>query len=182
METERSFRILTIPNVLSLIRIALIVPIAFFVWHDNLISALIIIIIATISDFLDGIIARRLNQISELGKILDPIADKLSIGTLLIVLLCKDRIPPWLALLVVGRDAVILLTSVVCFIRKDKLVIPSNFIGKVAVNVLGLMVLTFIFDIKLLQQIFVPLSVIFVVISSFSYLKNFILLYKNKTV
>lgn len=180
MDTERSFRILTIPNVLSIFRIILIVPIAFFVWYDNLFWAFILILIATASDFLDGIIARRLNQISEVGKILDPIADKLSIGTLSIILLCKDRIPLWLAVLVLGRDVGILLMSMICFIKKNKFIIPSNFIGKVAVNVLGLMVLSFIFDVKLLQQIFVPLSVIFVVISSFSYFKNFIYLHKNK--
>jgi cardiolipin synthase len=181
METERSFRVFTIPNILSFFRIALTIPLAIFIWHDNLSGTLIIITIATASDYFDGILARRLNQITEVGKMLDPIADKLSIGTILIVLMFKGRVPPWLALIVVGRDIAILLASVVCFIRKDKLVIASNFIGKVAVNVFGIMVLSFIFDVKILQDIFVPLSVIFVIISSYSYLKNFLLLHKNRT-
>ncbi|HEX9974419.1 MAG TPA: CDP-alcohol phosphatidyltransferase family protein [bacterium] len=182
METERSFRIFTIPNILSFFRIALTIPLAIFIWHDNLSGTLIIIIIATASDFLDGKIARHLNQITEVGKMLDPIADKLSIGTILIVLLCKGRVPLWLVLIIVGRDIAILLASVVCFVRKDKLVIASNFLGKVAVNVFGVLVLSFIFDIKILQDIFVPLSVIFVLISSYSYFKNLLLLHKNRTI
>jgi len=182
METERSFRILTIPNVLSLLRIALIIPIALFIWYDNLRATLVVIIIATASDFLDGILARRLNQISEVGKILDPLADKLSIGTLLIILLLKDRVPLWLVLMVIGRDIAILLASMIFFIKKNKYIPASNFIGKVTVNVIGIMLLSFIFDIKILQNFLVPLSVIFVFISSCSYLINFLHFHKNKRV
>lgn len=181
MEPERSFRIFTIPNLLSLLRIVLVIPLACCIWHNELYWIILIITIATASDFLDGILARRLNQISEIGKILDPVADKLSIGTILVVLLYQDRVPPWLVLIVLGRDIAILLLGVIYFFQKDKYVVSSNFFGKVTANVLGVMALAFIFNIKLLQNIFVPLSVIFIVISSISYAKNYLNLLKKRT-
>ena len=79
----------TIPNLLSLIRILLIPVFAVLFYRDNLIGAVICLAISGLSDFFDGKIARRFNQISELGKILDPVADKLTQITIAIVLFLK---------------------------------------------------------------------------------------------
>lgn len=79
----------TVPNLLSFIRILLIPVFAVLFYKDNLIGAVICLAISGISDFLDGKIARRFNQVSELGKMLDPVADKLTQMTIAVVLFLK---------------------------------------------------------------------------------------------
>ncbi len=173
MNEQKSFAVVTIPNLLSLLRILLIVPMAIFVWQGNLLLILIIVVIALASDFLDGILARRLNQISEVGKILDPLADKLAIGTILLVLYLKHQVPLWLVVVVIGRDVAILIAGLL-YARKYKFVMPSNFIGKVTANVLALMVIAFILDLERLERILVPVSVGFILLSVYSYARRFI--------
>lgn len=173
MKIEKSYRVLTIPNLISIFRILLIIPMAIYVWQNKLINAIIVIIIAVASDFLDGIIARRFNQISEIGKILDPMADKLAIGTILIILYLKQQVPLWLVFIVVGRDVLIVLAALF-LAQKYKLVTSSNFIGKMTANVLAIMIICYIFNIEILQKIFMSLGIVFIAISSFSYLKRFI--------
>ncbi len=77
---------LTIPNLLSLIRILLIPVFGVLFYQGNVIWAVVVLIISGLTDFFDGKIARKFNQISELGKMLDPIADKLTQITIAIIL------------------------------------------------------------------------------------------------
>ena len=81
----------TIPNLLSFIRIILIPFFGYYLLHDKLLIAAIIIAVSGLTDLFDGKIARRFNQVSNLGKILDPIADKLTIITIAIILFIKFR-------------------------------------------------------------------------------------------
>lgn len=178
MNHELSYRFLTIPNLLSIFRILLILPLAVNVWNDNLDIALLLVVLAFISDYLDGIIARHYNQISEWGKILDPLADKLSIGIMLIVLYLKQQVALWLVLIVVGRDIILLLGGFFVA-EKYKHITPSDFIGKVTANMLALMVISYIFNIEILERIFTPIALVFVFLSCYSYWKNFIDI-KNK--
>ena len=178
MNRELSYRFLTIPNLLSILRILLIFPLAFNVWYDNLKIVAVLVVIACISDYLDGIIARHFNQISEWGKILDPLADKLSIGIMMVVLYLKQQVPLWLLLIVIGRDIAILLAGFFV-VEKYKHITPSDFVGKVTANVLAIMVICYIFNIEILEQIFTPVGIFFVVLSSYCYFKNFIHLQKQ---
>ncbi|MCC8023029.1 MAG: CDP-alcohol phosphatidyltransferase family protein, partial [Clostridiales bacterium] len=79
----------TIPNALSLLRIILIPVFTYYFLQDRVLLAVIIIAAAAITDLLDGKIARRFNQVSELGKVLDPVADKLSQMAIVIILMIK---------------------------------------------------------------------------------------------
>lgn len=88
---------LTIPNLLSFIRILLVVPLIQFLMIQNYILAGIVLLISAVSDALDGLIARKFNQISQLGKILDPIADKL---TLIAVVICINILYPDISIFV----------------------------------------------------------------------------------
>lgn len=72
---------LTVPNAMSLFRILVIPFFAYFFLKDNLTAAVIALALSGLSDALDGFVARRFNQITELGKMLDPLADKLTQGT-----------------------------------------------------------------------------------------------------
>jgi len=170
---EPSYRFMTIPNLLSIFRILLILPIAYFVWNDRLNVVIILIVISFVSDYLDGIIARRYNQISEWGKILDPLADKLAIGVMLIILYLKQQVPFWLVVIVVGRDVGIVLMGLI-MAKKYRFITTSNFIGKTTANVLALMVICYIFNIEIVEKLFTWLGIFMVMLSSYSYLKNFI--------
>jgi cardiolipin synthase len=126
-----SNRLWTIPNVLSLLRLAS-VPV--FVWlfvSDRENAAVILYAAGAWTDFFDGLIARRFNQVSELGKLLDPLADRILILALAVALVARDVLPLWLAITVVGRD--ILILSVFPFLERRKVPrIAVNFTGKTA--------------------------------------------------
>ncbi len=81
----------TIPNLLSFLRIVLIVPFVIFFLNKNYIGAAIILVISGLSDAFDGYIARRFNQVTDIGKVLDPIADKL---TLFAIMVCITVLTP----------------------------------------------------------------------------------------
>lgn len=101
-------RLLTIPNALSILRL-LGVPL--FLWlllgpHADG-WALVVLMISGFTDWADGVLARKLNQMSELGALLDPLADRLYILATLLGLVLRHVIPLWLALVIVGRDVVL---------------------------------------------------------------------------
>ena len=173
MESDRTNQIFTIPNIISFSRILLLIPISICIWNNNLIAVAILASISFISDYLDGIIARRLNQISNLGKILDPLGYKISICVVLIILWLKNIVPTWLVILVVGRDLAILFGGLIV-VQKYKIVVTSNFLGKVTVNVLAITVAAYIFHWFLLQKIFGALTIVFVVLSFCNYFIRYV--------
>lgn len=99
---------LNLPNIITVGRI-IIAPIIVIVLLSapgkalSLCSAAIFLA-ASVTDFLDGYIARRMNRVTSLGKFLDPLADKLLVGTALIMMIQLDRVPPWIVALIVGRE------------------------------------------------------------------------------
>ena len=106
-QAERA-RIWTIPNVLSFLRLGS-VPI--FIWlfvNDYEEAAVILYGIGASTDFFDGVIARRFDQVSELGKLLDPLADRIFIVALCVALVARGALPWGLALAIIGRDILIL--------------------------------------------------------------------------
>jgi cardiolipin synthase len=124
-------RIVTIPNILSFLRLASVpVFIALFV-SDRVDAAVILYTVGATSDFWDGWIARRFNQVSELGKLLDPLADRVFITALVVALVATDVVPLWVALTIVGRDVAIL--AVYPFVQRGTVAkIRVNFVGKCA--------------------------------------------------
>jgi len=97
-----------LPNIISIFRAILVLPIALLLLDASWAKAAILILIAGISDAIDGYLARRFNWQSQLGAILDPLADKLLIMIIFIIMAYKGIIPLWLSGLVVGRDLIIL--------------------------------------------------------------------------
>jgi cardiolipin synthase len=124
-------RLLTVPNVLSALRLGL-VPV--FIWlflTGREKTAVLLYGVGASTDWLDGYIARRTNQITELGKLLDPLADRIYIAALVVVLTISDILPLWLAAGVLGRDA--LLLALFPFVdRRSATRIRVNLIGKTA--------------------------------------------------
>jgi cardiolipin synthase len=97
-----------LPNLLTLVRILLVAPMAWAIWTGDFRLALLLLIVAGISDLLDGELARRFNWQSQFGATIDPVADKLLVFTLAVLLTVNGHVPLWLALIVVMRDVVIL--------------------------------------------------------------------------
>lgn len=131
MSTPTTTRILTIPNALSLARLGT-VPV--FLWlfvsgHEE--AAVIVYGAGAWTDFFDGQIARRLGQVSELGKLLDPLADRVFIVALAVALVATGGMPLWLAIAIVARD-VLLLSLWPLFERRGVGRIEVNFTGKTA--------------------------------------------------
>ncbi len=128
-----------IPNVLSLIRL-LLVPVFlivfFFETSDYHIGALIVFLVASFTDVLDGIIARKTNQITKYGVVLDPLADKLLKMATLIAFAVVDIIPVWLVATLITIDLALIITGVCLF--KRKITIPSNFLGKLGTFVMSI--------------------------------------------
>ncbi len=132
-ETEvTSDKVVTIPNILSFARL-LGVPV--FLWLILVPKAdgwaIALLVVAGATDWLDGYLARKWHQITRVGQLLDPIADRLYILATLIGLLLRDIIPLWLVVVLVGRDVVM---GVVLFILKRRGItgLPVHFIGKAA--------------------------------------------------
>jgi cardiolipin synthase len=100
-----------LPNIICLARIALVVPIAVLLYRGEFQLTLWLFAVAAFSDALDGFLAKRFGWTTELGKVLDPLADKLLLVTLFIMLTVTGHTPVWLTAVVVGRDVVIALGS-----------------------------------------------------------------------
>ena len=125
-------RILTIPNLISFLRIALIpVFVALIVDTDTTQVGLVLFVVVVATDWVDGAIARATGQVSKLGKILDPVADRLAIAAGLIALVVRDAFPLWAALLILVRDVAVLIVGLVLLSRR-RVRIDVRFIGKVA--------------------------------------------------
>jgi cardiolipin synthase len=125
-------RIATVPNLLSLIRILLIPVFVLLILNDGTEMAGLLLLGAVVStDWLDGYLARKTGQVSNLGKVLDPVADRLAIAAALIALVVRDAVPLWAALLVLVRDAVVLVAGAVVLARY-RVRLDVRWIGKVA--------------------------------------------------
>ncbi len=126
-----SGRILTVPNVISLLRLALVPVFAVLIVQGEDVWALTVLAVSGASDWLDGVVARRFDQVSRLGTVLDPAADRLFILVTLVALVWRDVIPVWLALVLVTRD--VLLACLMPFLaRRGYGPLPVHFAGKAA--------------------------------------------------
>jgi cardiolipin synthase len=132
--SDRGFtdRVLTVPNLLSLLRLA---GVPLFLWlvlgPEADFWALLLLMVSGFSDYLDGNLARRLNQTSSLGQVLDPVADRLYILAVVIGLVLRDIIPVWLAVILPMRD--VLLFSLVPFLlTRGYSALPVHYLGKAA--------------------------------------------------
>jgi cardiolipin synthase len=123
--------LLTIPNLLSLVRLALIPVFLGFLITGQDVLALIVLVLGGVTDFLDGFLARRLHQVTRLGKLLDPVADRLTILSATIGLTYRGFLPLWLLLVVLARDVGMLCLGVV-LARTRTPPPPVTWVGKAA--------------------------------------------------
>lgn len=122
---------INIPNALSMLRIILIVPFVIYFIHDDIMQATVVLVISGLSDMFDGMIARKFNQFTELGQMLDPLSDKLTQGAVAVCLAVKQPILiPLLAIFILKE---ILMVAAACLlIGKSKKPGGSKWYGKIA--------------------------------------------------
>lgn len=134
-----------IPNILTVIRILLILPFALAVYASLYKEALVIFFIAGLSDGVDGFLARQFNWKSRFGAIADPLADKLLLITAYIMLVWTQQLPLWLLMLILGRDLLIVLGALLYHYFVSHYEIKPSILGKACtlfqiVYVLALMI------------------------------------------
>lgn len=141
-----------LPNILTIFRLCLVplFPLAYF--SDQLsngpLIAVLIYIIAGITDVLDGAIARRYDLISRTGIVLDPLADKFMLVSALATLTHAGILPPIILILVLAKEGLMVFLAMLLYLRRDRFIIPSNRFGKAA---------TAIFFIAVIETILVNL-------------------------
>lgn len=180
---------LAIPNLLSYFRIIIIIPFVILFLNDSYINAAALLVVSGVTDVLDGKIARKFNQITELGKVLDPLADKL---TLIAVVLCMGTKFPEIVPLVIAfliKDVAMLIASVF-ILKRDIVPVASKWYGKMATIVFYLSAICIVF-LKAILGISIPflnvtlfsITAIFMIFALYKYsLLYFQMLsdYKNK--
>jgi cardiolipin synthase (CMP-forming) len=131
-EPAQTDRVLTIPNVISFLRIAMIpIFVVLIVDPDTRRAGLVLFVVVVATDWIDGALARATGQVSDLGKVLDPVADRLAIAAGLIALVVADAFPLWAALLILVRDVAVLIAGLVLLsMRRAR--IDVRYLGKVA--------------------------------------------------
>ena len=120
-----------IPNIISITRMVLVIPVVFLMLEKALGWALLLFIIAGISDGIDGYLAKRFNWHSRLGSILDPLADKLLLISSFIALTWLSLIPVWLTAAIISRDIVIVIGAITYHYFVGKYEMEPTLISKI---------------------------------------------------
>lgn len=138
---------MNIPNMLTLFRLFL-VPIFALVFFSNaehnFIYAILVFLIAGTTDFLDGYIARKYKLVTDWGTILDPLADKLMLLTVLSCLVLSAYLPLWVLLVVLGKDLFMIIMGTILYTKGT--IIPSNIFGKLSTIFFYMSILIFSFN------------------------------------
>lgn len=124
-------RVWTIPNVLSMLRLALVPVFLVLIIAGGYVAALVVLVVASLSDLLDGFLARRLGQVTRLGQLLDPAADRLYIFAALVGLAANRLVPWWIVVVIVARDVFLLALGIV-LANHGYGPLPVHQLGKVA--------------------------------------------------
>ena len=137
---------ISIPNILTLVRILLTPVFVILLLRDMFSTALLVFAVAGISDGLDGLIARYLNQRTTLGSYLDPAADKLLLTSAFIAMAVLGIIPDWLMVIVITRDVVIVLGLAILTLTEKKYEVKPTLVSKCTTTIQILMVFVSLYD------------------------------------
>ena len=170
-------RVFTISNFISFSRVIIAFQIIYSHYANNLMyntEVIILILYGIISDYLDGLVARKTNTISEVGKIIDPISDKLCAGALFIYTVYLGWVPIWFLVFFIVRDALIIVGSSYIKIKYGK-VAMSTMSGKISINVIAAywMMVFFFRESTGIHELLLWMSVTIMVISFLDYFNRY---------
>ena len=123
-------RILTVPNQITLLRLGFLPVFLSLIAYQRYRWALLVLVVAGLTDAIDGLLARKLNQRSSLGAYLDPIADKLLLSSSFVILAYKTKIAWWTTIIVLSRDILILTVAIVIILISGYRPFPPSILGK----------------------------------------------------
>lgn len=173
-------KIFTISNLLSMSRVALLLPMLAVLfltsWPHRRLYAIALIILAMVTDALDGYFARKYDEVSELGKIIDPVADKICVAVIIVILAATGDIPFWYMCLVIARDVLIFFGGL--YVKRTRgIVLASMMSGKVAVTFIALTLVFALLGNPMFSTvilIFMWLSIGAMAVSMYDYSRRFI--------
>ncbi|WP_066504490.1 CDP-diacylglycerol--glycerol-3-phosphate 3-phosphatidyltransferase [Abyssisolibacter fermentans] len=175
---------MNIPNILTTIRFILIpiyVLIFFSYMEYSVIYATCIFILAGITDVLDGYIARKYDMITKWGTILDPLADKLTLITVIVCLYIKNYLPFWVLVFIVIKELLMIFGGFFLFCHMDKTVIPANKYGKLSTLTFYIVIFIIAFDIsKNLNYFIITIAVLIALFAFINYFIGFKKINQNK--
>ena len=178
---------MNLPNKLTTFRVILIPFFVFFLLapyfegYGNYI-ALVIFIVASLTDFLDGKIARKYNLVTNFGKFMDPLADKLLVCSALICLIALDRIPAWIVIIIISRE--LFISGFRTLAADQGIVLAAGWWGKFKTTFQMIMIIVLILDIPLkafdiIGWILIWISLALTIISMIDYVAKNIQVLKN---
>lgn len=146
-----------LPNILTTIRLLLVfVYIAVYITIEkNVTYLMIIFFVAGATDILDGYIARKYHLITKWGQVMDPLADKLMQITVLVTLGLSGYIADWIVVIFLLKEAFMILSGVILYFKEEKVVIPSNYFGKVTTIMIYLAVVVSIVYTSISNYLFI---------------------------
>jgi cardiolipin synthase len=139
-------RIWTVPNQITLLRLGFLPFFLILISYEEYKWALLVLVLAGLSDGIDGLLARKLNQRSALGAYLDPIADKLLLSSSFVILAFKKEIAWWLTIIVLSRDVLILIVAVVIILISGYRQFPPSIFGKLTTMTQIILVFTVVLN------------------------------------
>lgn len=162
---------MNIPNQLTTLRVILI-PVFMFFYTSNFtagnVIAAIVFIVASLTDFLDGLLARKWNLVTNFGKIMDPFADKLLVLTALIYLAISGIIPGWPVIIIIGRE--LLVTSLRALAADNGIILAARNLGKFKTVSQMFAIIFLILGWQLVGSILLYIAVALTIISLVDYL------------
>ncbi|MFN2420154.1 MAG: CDP-alcohol phosphatidyltransferase family protein [Gemmatimonadota bacterium] len=164
-------RVATLPNLLSLTRVLFLVPILYLLRRPDPASDLwvfVLLFVAGLSDLLDGFLARARGEVSPSGKIVDPLADKILIGGLILYLAVERDFPLWLVVLVLVRDLGLVLMAAL-FLRRDRVVFAADWSGKLTTFFLLCLIVVHVLEWRSWYDALTVLAAVALGLSYFSY-------------
>lgn len=175
---DYSKKIITIPNILSVFRLALIVPMFIAFFKEKYLLSFIIIVISGVSDVIDGIIARKFNMVSDVGKLLDPIADKLTQISIMVLLSTKQ------ILLLIPCAMLVIKELISGFIgiyvvRRIKHMLHAEWHGKLSTVFLYILMGAHMLMLIIRGKIFLPVSYALIAVSTVLIIISFVLYLKR---
>ena len=161
-----------VPNLLTLLRALLALPIVWALVRGRTGLALLLIVVGVLTDVFDGVVARRTGGVTPLGKAFDPIADKVTVLSIIAYLVIARGFPLWFVGVVVSRDILLGLASV--WVMKAVGSVPeARMSGKIYINALAALTIVYVADIDLLKDYFLWITLIILVVSTAFYVRHY---------